>query len=512
MKNQQTFRQLFWLSIISVMLMVVWGYSFGRGNSIQLIPYLQHTHDHSLFSNDFFVQYATQNLPNERSLFLLLLQPFGVNLEWPAFIFYVLCTLAMLYAMLQIAFYFLKNYALSYAAIIITFFPLLYHTLGLNEIYGGEFNSSLISDVFSLWAILFMLRNRIGWCYAALILATCMHPLSGMQTFLLISGALLFTALANKNYVIIKKQYLLPVLIYVFTAGTFIVLLQLRLHDVEWNEADFFRAFFVFRNGHHYLPTEYKHLDWLILGPLYLITPLIYFKRNKQVFVFSLLILIGCILFSIGVLILESTTIATAQWFKTTMWIEWFAVIGLLLLGQKVLQRLNKPLLQRLILPAVIIVSGLYAFLVFPKIPLKNDISYEFPFYKKITPEIDIATQAKQVTPKNALFIEPCSFDQLKYYGQRSSFVDYKALTHSKSFIKEWTTRFKAVYQIDPLTSETISFTAMREADERYRKLTTEQLTALKTQYGITHIIMYADNPLPFKKLASNDRFAIYEL
>jgi hypothetical protein len=499
--------------LIYAALISVWGYTIGHGNSIQLTPYLLYLNDTDLYSNDFFIQNATKNLPNERSFFIWFLQPFAGFLEWPLFILHAIFTIALIVALVKIAQHFLKNYWWSVAAVLLLLFPFLYHTIGLNEMYAGEFNSNFVADTFVAWAIWWMLQQKVYRTYIAIILATLMHPLAGLHSFLLVSGVFLFQALYEKKYAAIYKTYLLPVLLYLATAGVFIVYLQLRLSDAEWDEASFFQAFVVFRNAHHYIPTAFSKSDILMLTPLMLLVPLVFYKRSLPIFIFSIIIITGCIAYCAIVLNINSGTVATAQWFKTTIWLEWFGVISLLLVLQVLFEKFKWLLLQKWMPALVLLFSIAWVLFVFPtpKI-MQEQITYEFPFYKKYTPEIDIAEQALQVTDKDALFITPCSVDELKYYGRRSAVVDYKALTHSKSFIRDWTSRFNDVYSVDPLTSKVISFDAMRLADEHYRQLNTEKVSELQKKYGITHILMYNTTSLPYKTVAANEVYTIYEL
>lgn len=56
---------------------------------------------------------------------------------------------------------FLKNDLYAYASILLLFFPLLFHTLGLNELHSSEFSATLASDTFSAWAILSWLQGKL---------------------------------------------------------------------------------------------------------------------------------------------------------------------------------------------------------------------------------------------------------------------------------------------------------------------------------------------------------------
>ncbi len=510
---KENIKILGWLTLLYFALLLIWGYTYGHSNSIQLMPYAQYLNDNTLFTNDFFIQNAAKNFPNERSFYIFLIQPFDVYMEWAVFIEYTIFMLFLLFALFKIALLLLKNEIYAFTAIILLFFPLLFHTLGLNELHSAEFSATLASDTFSAWAILTWLQGKNVRSYLLLILSTLFHPLAGLQVFLLISGVIFIKAIQEKTIKNYFKGIFPLVLGYVFTAGLFIYSLNGRLNDAPFDSADFFQVFFVFRNAHHYIPSQFVLNDIIILTPLYLFTPFILYRYNKNLFIFSLVILFGCIVYTIGVELLESPLFAEAQWFKTTIWLEFFGVISVLLFLRRIIPKLEQVKYAKRFFVFVLIVCGGWILFVFPGLHLlRNEIAYEFPFYKKITPEIDISVQAGKLTPKDALFIQPCSFDELKNYGQRSSYVDYKALTHTKSFIQEWSYRFEEVYNINALTSPEISFEAANKADENFLKISPEKLELLKREKGITHIIIPIETELPFKVIGRNTKYTIYEL
>ncbi|HNA59087.1 MAG TPA: hypothetical protein PLJ43_13240, partial [Chitinophagales bacterium] len=57
---------ILWGSLLALCaaMVVVWGYTFGHENSIQLIPFALHAHDPSLYDQDFFVSHAAARFPN----------------------------------------------------------------------------------------------------------------------------------------------------------------------------------------------------------------------------------------------------------------------------------------------------------------------------------------------------------------------------------------------------------------------------------------------------------------
>ncbi|MFI5171579.1 MAG: DUF6798 domain-containing protein [Chitinophagales bacterium] len=512
-KNLLLLREILWLSLFYVVLLIIWGYSYGKENSLQLIPYAEYLNDRSLFTKDFFIQNADKNFPNERSFFMYLLLPLGGALEWGVFILHYLCSLFLLLGLFRISFHILQNRIYAYASLIILMVPLQYHTLGLNELYGNEFISSFAAVAFAVWSIYFWLNKKVNACYLLLIFSTLMHPLAGLQTFLLISATSFIISIADKDPKGFFRKNSIPLLLYFLTAGSFIFLLNRRFNDTAIDSDSFFHIFFVFRNAHHYIPSAFVTKDLIILTPLYLITPFLIYRYNKPLFIFSVLIITGCLIYTIFVELFKSAFFAETQWFKTTYYLEFFMVVSGLLFIQRIIPGMKEVRVSKFFLGGIMVCCIGWVLVIFPGIEVsKNDIAYEFPFYKKITPEIDIAMKAKDVTPKDALFIQPCSLDELKHYGQRSGYIDYKGITHSKSFIVEWSNRFREIYSIDAITSKVISFDAVKLADENYKALSEDDILKLKADKGITHMIAPVEIQLSFKPLASNSAYTIYEL
>jgi len=512
MAKQNTF--LIWSLLLLFMglLMLGWGYTFGHENSIQLVPMALYHADNALYPHDFFIHSADDRPIHERTFFLLLMKPFGDALVWPSFIMFVICSLILFRAIIGIGTELTGSLSLAFSALILVAFPFNFHSLGMNELISRELSAALVSDMASLCAIWMFIRKKVRSTYLLLILSTGMHPLSGFQVALLITGALFTDALVKKQLKPYCKKYGPVIAGYFIVAILFISYLRAAMGNSTWNDAEFFHSFFVFRNAHHYIPTQFPKTDWLLLTPLFLLTPFLLFKQNKQLFYISLFIIGGCVLYSIGVLHYHSVTVASAQWFKTTAILEVFSLILVLNLLKSWITAYGKNM-ARYILP-VYLISSVASFLFkFPGYDhWRNSTDYEFPFYTRETPEIEISRQLAEKTDKDALILQPAGLDEVKYYSKRSSYIDYKALTHTRAFIEEWSARFREVYAIDPATSKVISFAARDAADSNFKDITPEKLRDLQETRGITHIITFADVQLPFESAGSNERYIIYKL
>ena len=126
---------------------------------------------------------------------------------------------------------------------------------------------------------------------------------------------------------------------------------------------------------------------------------------------------------------------------------------------------------------------------------------------------VKIALKARELTPQDALFIHPMGYTELKFYGQRSSFVDYKVLVHTRAAMHVWADKVRTLYgmgwdlpQTDP--------SRYRQADSFFEALSCEDLRLLK-QKGVTHMLVSAEDGLScnvLQKIAEEGRWAIFEL
>lgn len=493
------------LFLFYVALLVVWGYEFASDDHVQIIPSLLAQKDSSLYKNDFYITHSMNDRFNERSFLLLFLNPFFDESGWGVFILHSLFSLLLLTALFQLSYIILQDKKLCWLTLCVLFIPLMYHNLGNVELYNAGLSPA---EGIAAWAIVFWLRRKILPAYITLIGATLFHPVVGLHVFLLITGVEILLLLSDKPQSISVKKLIPPVSLFLCTAGVFIFLLRSRLNDAEMADEDFFTLFFSFRNAHHYIPHSFSTVDLILLLPVYVCTPLLFFKRNKPVYFFCVLTLLGCLVYTIAVEQFHSVLFASTQWFKSTIWLEFFAVLG-------VLATLKNFLLQKyfklVLLPFTLLVCVGWIMFVFPGYTHFNTTTYQFPFYTKTTDAIDISRKAELTTEKDALFLQPCSFSELKFYGRRSSYVEFKALTHKKSFLKEWGERFERVYQV-PVSGEKKSFDACAEADIHFQELKETDLLNLQAQTQAVYLLTYKICKLNFPIACENDTYIIYRI
>lgn len=130
---------------------------------------------------------------------------------------------------------------------------------------------------------------------------------------------------------------------------------------------------------------------------------------------------------------------------------------------------------------------------------------------KLLNEEILLAKWANKNTNKNALFVYPPSFTRFKSISERSSWIDFKCISHQKAYFIPWFDRVQKVFKID-LADRRKNKNLIEEAYRNYNQLTEAEIENLFTTQNINYII------LPIRLTTSNlikaaystDSFVIY--
>ncbi|MDX5347411.1 MAG: hypothetical protein LPJ89_06065 [Hymenobacteraceae bacterium] len=503
------------LLLLSVLALVVfrWGYEFGRFDQTQVLSYAQFLNNPQLYPHDFYLQNIHQEIPNERYFFAVFLSWFGDWLEPASFVLFVATTLLLFQGLYKLSAHFIQQPYLRYLPPLILFWPLYFIGLGSNELYYNNFFVSNVVKVMGLFGLLYLLRNKLFVAFALAAVATLLQPVNGIQLFVTFSGILILSKLWSKTN-LNWKQIFLPILLYCCTGLVHVLLLKFKFSKEAVSNERFFQILFEFRAPHHYLPSAFSWKVYLLFSLLFLIAMWFYFRRSIPRFVCYVISIIGCAVTVVGVEIFRMVDIASLQWFKTTIWLEAFSVIALVALAEQLLPWLQQTIWQKITL---IILPAAAAFAVFmmlffqDNIPWRQQVTYDFGSHYQSDFAVDIALQARKKTPEDALFIYPINYSELKYYGRRSSYVDYKILVHRQDKMLEWHERIKEIYGVSA-DGPYSGFSVFPPADQFFTSFTENDLKTLRQKHGITHILTFATHELGFPVEAENKEWKIYQI
>lgn len=259
-----------------------------------------------------------------------------------------------------------------------------------------------------------------------------------------------------------------------------------------------------FRLSHHFFASAFGWFN-LVLGFIFAWIAVTFYKQRLLWFI--ILILFGCLVYELGVEYFQFTSILYTQWWKTTIWMESFAFIAISYHLEKSATRLK--FLYRypfLILFGLLLMVS--AFRLSDIRPVKPD--YMFPWTKKNSAEVDISIKAGEVTAPDALFIVPIEFTAFRWYSKRSTYVDWKAMLHQETFLKDWYARINSIYQYG-IPEKEGGFDI-----HNFSRYLLEDPSSMSIEFwkklGITHIISTNTGIKGMSPIASNGQFAIYKL
>jgi hypothetical protein len=502
------------LGCFYVFLLAWHGYSFGDSDHIELMSYVKWLNNNTLYPNDFYIQHIVARIPNERIVMAEVLSWAGAYLDYATFALHALSSMLLLLGVYRIAALFLKYENSIWLFFLLFFIPFYKFNLGGNDIYYSAIN---LSKVCGVWVLYFMLRERFLAMSVVGIAATLFHPMAGLQISLLAFGAYflfilekIFIKKITTEYKLIIKKYWQALLLYVATAGIWIVLMFLHFKEGQLSPS-LFQEIIDFRLPHHFVPTQFGLKNYLILVPVFIVGLFYFRKKDQCLFYFFCISILGLIIYTLGICILKNYNFVSTQWFKTTIWLKLLSVLALVASFEQLLvrEKLSYFKLKTIYFFPILAIFSLT--MMYHPISFFKSKDYHFPFVAYQNAEIDIALLAKATTPKDAQFLTPASCTAFKFYSERGSYIDFKAVTHSKDAFAIWYERIQEVYRVGGKNATIKGLAVTALADENYANCKENNFIEMKKK-GVTHLLCEKKQTLNFTKVAENQRFIIYQL
>ncbi len=493
------------------LLLVRFGYRFGTGDQVELLPYTQYLYDTTLFAHDFFIQGLNASLPNERTVMAHLLLPFVNQLELLCFLLQFLSTIVLILGLENLARRFIQHKYLAWLAILAALIPLNDYTLGNVELYSECFQASALAVAIVVWAINLFLDRKYLFASVLLSLATFIQLLEGLDVMLVLSAVLLVAVIKKE---VSLKTFIGFLSIYAFTSGFYLVLIFMQKNiSSEITNQELFKILFEFRHPHHFIFSSFPKIKTIVFALLAISSVIFFSKRSSTLFHFSLICCAGIVFYIIAVDGLHNILIGNFQFYKTTQWLKFLGVVSIVGLAEEFLFR-KTDWLNLLKFEKEILITGLLSsWLVI--VCFQNILPYHVPFQifclKENDDAVSICRQIKTNTPKNAVFIQPFDNTELKFHAQRSSYVEFKANVRNKLFVREWANRVQEVFDVNYEMKEK-GFTLQQKADEFFYHLDKPHLDLLK-QKGVTHLFTRKKfPPAEGTLILSNNTYAVYQL
>ena len=514
------------LCALYAIMLLRWGYEFGRNDQMQTLAYTEFLADPSDWPNDFYLQGIHEHVPNERFVFSRLWVSFAGHLDIVSLLGHAIFSLLLLHLLVSLAGEWIRYKPLQWAVTLFLFVPLYGIGLGGNELWYNSFFVSNVVKVLGLAGLIALFRGRSTLAFAAAALATLFQPVVGIQLFGLSLAAVLWERWRSQSG-IRWRDLLAGCLLWGATAGIWVLFLKLNFEDEALQQTDhFFDILYVFRAPHHYWPRSWGMGTWLLESAL-IGFGFWWFARQARLagegprgraarritglFAGGLL---ACGLYVLAQEFIQSASLGALQAFKVTIWLEALSVIAVVAAVQYLFSFLGTrkwTILTGASLGLAGLSAAAWLFLAPASIPLS--VPHDYGVSLGQDPAVAIARDAQRLTTPEALFAHPISFTELKFHGRRSAYVDYKVLVHTRAAMHEWARRVELLYG---LQWDRDAGTANRydKANTHFAALDSTDLDRLRAE-GITHLLTFADAEPPGladQLLVRNGVWAIYTL
>jgi hypothetical protein len=511
------FALFFWSLLIAV-----GGYEVGIGDQAEFLPYSLYIYNKTLYPFDLYIQGMEAMAINERYFFVHLLSFLVPVLEPSVLFLHVLFTIILITGILRFGRHYIENRFLLYLVVLFALVITKGLQTGGNEIYYNNFQGSNIAKGLCMWGLVFLIERKWALLCLFTIIATLFQPMVGFHFFLLSTAASAYRTFIEKEGKIINLA--LYILAFSATGGFYIMAIKFAQGQqiiANLSDSEFINIAYYFCMPHHFIPSYLSKKGILLSLPLLAASIYYYSSKEKSIFVFLLTMLSGILIYIIGTYAFDSFLVMSSWWFRTTIWIKiigFTAVAGIITSHYKIkaYNKFKEVEKYSFICISIVLICCVTTF---PETIPHN----RYHLIKNAVREADaeLCREIKKKVHKNAVFIQPALFSALKYYGEKSSYVEYLTPARRKDYLKIWYQRIKEVYHVRyediPVNTFMLKTTDIRtnlikQMDDNFMKHTKESLSILKAK-GVTHIITFKDHFIKdLEVIAENNEFKVYKL
>lgn len=502
-----TIADLAFAALMWVLLIARYGYTFGTNDHIELLPYVLFLKNMSLYPHDLFIQSLHASLPNERTIMAHLILPFVDHLRPAIFLLHFLNTILIVLALVKLAGRFVENKYLTWLAVFISMLLLNDRGLGDVDLYNPAVQAGDVSCMVIAWALNVFLDRKYLMASILMSIATFIHVLEGFDVMAVLCAVMLLKWLWDRE--IEWKQLLAFYCIYFLTAGVYLFFIYRAKTGggAAMSSEELFQIMFAFRHPHHFIFSTFPVFNKQVFIFCLSCSLLFYNGRSRTVFQFVSVATMVLIIYIVSVDYLHIVFIANFQWYKVVQWTKFLGITAALGLVASYLRAYWADE-NRLVNYAVIGISLCAVCFMFYQF---SKGTFDIGYKQYTDNEVLLCRKLKEITPNDAVFIQPFEMTALKFYGQRSSYVEFKAIAKNQKDLKIWYHRIQEVFGLDYNVDKS-GFDMRDKANTHLDNLDEAQLASLR-QEGVTNIICHtAKYQQGHKLILSENGYYVYQL
>jgi Domain of unknown function (DUF6798) len=301
------------------------GYRFGTGMQLMLVPYVRRLADSQHLSNDWLIGLVPKHY---NVTWLLAVLSRLADFELIFFLAHVATTFLFVFALRRLSQVLFGGGAAFYLAL---FLLLRWGTGGLggNLLFGDYFNPHYLGVPFCALALACVLEGRFVRGALLAAIATNVHLLLGLNTFLLLA---IVSLLADRPFD--RPALLRGSLLYVLVAAPAILpVLVLAGGSEALDSAEFLRIHVWMRNPHHYAPSTWPLSDYAKFGFIVLFAAVASLRHRPQteihrrVLAFCGGVAIFCLGAAFAVEVVPLELVTKLQFFRMTIFVRLLAAL-----------------------------------------------------------------------------------------------------------------------------------------------------------------------------------------
>jgi hypothetical protein len=494
-------------ALIWVLLIARYGYTYGTNDHIELLPYVLFLKNMSLYPHDLFIQSLHASLPNERTVMAHLLMPFADHLRPTIFILHFLNTVLLILALIKLAGRFIENKYLTWLAVYTSVVFLNDKGLGNVDLYTPAIQAGDVSCMIIAWALNVFLDKKYIAASLIMSLATFIHVLEGFDSMAILCGIILLKYVFDKE--IGWREVASFFGIYFMTAGVYLFFIYRAKTSGAgaMSSQELFQIMFAFRHPHHFIFSTFPIFNKLLFVFCFIASAIFYPGRSRTVTQYIAIATLVLIVYIVCVDYLQLVFVANFQWYKVVQWTKFLgltAAFGLVASYMRAYWADENKWVNYLVLPVSMLAV---CFLFYQYANGFFDTGYKQ--YNET--EIALCSKVKELTPNDAVFIQPFEMTALKFYGQRSSYVEFKAIAKNQKDLKIWYERVQEVFGLNYDVDKS-GFDMRSKANEHLDNLDESQLAQLKKE-GVTNVICRTTKyEQGHKLILAENGYYVYEL
>lgn len=500
-----------YLPLLTLTIYLLWrGYDYAVTDQDEVLPYLLHLLDPSLYQLDWFVNLQLDTI-GPRTLFVLI--------AWlPAKLFgpyvavlgiYVASWFATGMALYALGLQLTRERLAATIGVILILLLTPKFTLGSNDLVTWILTPSMSAWSFGLWGLVFFVRGRL-WQGALLLgIGTWLQALVGLQIAMICTLLLLWKSgwSSRRPY-----QFLGYYTLSSLPALGPLIWFQLTRPSPEspWS---YFYILFEFRAPHHYMPTSFvpeSAVGFALLLGLGLASFSFLPEAHRALIRRSLVLITGfCVLSFFCTEIVQVDTVAKLQFFKLTVLIKIFSAILVSNAVAKMILRMHERSVKvffdhgHFALGATILITATLMIVSPDALGLRPT--------PDANPAEQVASWARDATPKDALFAIPPQWGHFRSQAERAIVVNFKAVPFHEPYMTQWFLMLRDLAPVSLPPRGGISL--MPVLDHAFLALPPEEILELADQYGFEYIVRQeAVAPEGFESVYHADPWTVWRI